>query len=104
MRQLWFYQALFRQITQLLVLRFNLTKTFEANKKTANSVINNNNNKKKQMKENSRRRNLHGFTEGVSVWVFAIITSIQALNGKQLEQLCVQMWFSFSLTNISLIK
>lgn len=42
--------------------------------------------------------------EGVSVWVFAIISAIQALNSKQLEKLCVQMWFSFSLTNISLIK
>lgn len=45
-----------------------------------------------------------GFIEDVFVWVFIIITTIQALNRKQLEKLCVQMWFSFSLANTSLIN
>lgn len=44
------------------------------------------------------------FMEDVSVWIFALLITIQALNSKLLEKLCVPMWFSFSLTNISLIK
>lgn len=55
------------------------------------------------MKENLRW-NLHGFMDDASIPVFAIITTIQALNSKQLERLCVQTWLSFSLTSILFIK